>query len=129
MATKHYAHKLWLLCMQHQQQEQQQQLNSQQIARAELHSLVLQLTPQQRETLYKMPNDKRIQLFCILHHYMAWAQQQQQQQQQKGQQGSWQQPSGPQQTGLGPMQQPTSTRPQVCSRADGTSIVCSMDET
>ena len=118
---KHYADKLWLLCMQ--QQQQQQQGNSQQIARAELHSLVLQLTPQQRQTLSKMPSDKRIQLFCILHNYIDWARQQQQ----KGQQASWQQPSGSQQTGLGPMQQPTSTSlAQVCSRADGASI---MDET
>ena len=109
MAIKHYADMLCLMCMQ-----QQQPLNSQQIARAELLSLLLQLTPQQRDILSKMPQDKCIQLFRILHYFMALAQQHQQLQQQKAQQGSWQQPSGLQQTGAGPMQQPgLSSLPQV----------------
>lgn len=99
------------------QQLQQQQLNSQQIAKAELQSLVHQLTPQQREHLSKMPHDKRMQFFHNLRNQMARAQQQQmQQQQQMSQQGSWQQPPGLQQTGAGPMQQPgSSSLPQVCS--------------
>ena len=114
---KHYADMLCLLCM----QQQQQPLNSQQVARAELHSLLLQLTPQQRDILSKMPQDECIQLFRILRYSMALAQQHQQLQQQKGQQGSWQQPSGLRQTGPGPMQQPgLSSLFQVCSRADGT---------
>lgn len=99
------------------QQLQQQQLNSQQIAKAELQSLVQQLTPQQREHLSKMPHDKRMQFFHNLRNQMARAQQQQmQQQQQMSQQGSWQQPSGLQQTGTGSMQQPVSSSlPQVGS--------------
>ena len=109
------------------QQLQQQQLNSQQIAKAELQSLVLQLTPQQREHLSKMPHDKRMHFFHNLRNQMARAQQQQQQQlqlqQQMGQQGSWQQPSGLQQTGAGPMQQPgPSSLPQVCSDSNAESI-------
>ena len=116
---------------QQQQQLQQQQLNSQQIAKAELQSLVLQLTPQQREHLSKMPHDKRMQFFHNLRNQMARAQQQQhlqqQQQQQMGQQRSWQQPSGLQQTGAGPTQQPgLSSQPQVCSEADSTHILCSI---
>ena len=145
MVLVHCADMLWLLYMQQQQwmqpqsaypaqsashsgfwsqqappqrqQLQQQQLNSQQIAKAELQSLVLQLTPQQREHLSKMPHDKRMQFFHNLRNQMARAQQQQlQQQQQMSQQGSWQQPSGPQQTtGSGPMQQPAlPSQPQVC---------------
>ena len=143
---KQYTDMLWWLCMQQQQQPwmppqnpvyaaqsgshsgswsqqqppqqrqqlQQQQLNSQQIAKAELQSLVLQLTPQQREHLSKMPHDKRMQFFHNLRNQMARAQQQQQ----VGQQGSWQQPSGLQQTGAGPMQQPgPSSLPQVCSNS------------
>ena len=116
---------------QQRQQLQQQQLNSQQIAKAELQSLVLQLTPQQREHLSKMPHDKRMQFFHNLRNQMARAQQQQQlqqqQQQQMGQQGSWQQPSGLQQTGAGPMQQPgLSSQPQVYFEADNTTILCNI---
>ena len=90
-----------------QQQLQQQQLNSQQVAKAELASLVQQLTPQQRNHLSKMPPDQRMQFFHNLRNQMARAQMQQQQQH-MSQQGSWQQSSGP-------MQQPgSSSQPQVC---------------
>lgn len=105
---------------QQRQQVHQQQLNSQQMAKSELQSLVHQLTPQQREHLSKMPHDKRMQFFHNLRSQMAQAQQQQQLQQQKqqmSQQGSWQQqPSGgPQQTGSGLMHQPgLASQPQVC---------------
>ena len=146
---KHDADMVWLLCMQQQQtmvqtqlpmgaaqspshpgsclqKLQQQQLNPQQSERARLHSLLLQLTSQQREQLSKMPSDKCIQLFQYVRILMALQQQQQHLQQQMCQQGSWQQPSGLQQTGAGPMQQPASSFPyQVCSRADVEFITCS----
>ena len=117
--------------------------NSLQIARAELHSLLLQLTSQQREYLSNLPHDKCIQLFRDLRKLISWVQQQQQSQQYRGQHCSLEQPSGVQQqqqsqqyrgqhcsleqpsglqqTGAGPVQQLSSFYlSQVCSRADGT---------
>ena len=95
------------------QQLQQQQMQSQQVAKAELQALVQQLTPQQREHLSKMPQDKRMHFFTSLRNQMAWAQQQQQPQ------GKWQQPLGLQQAGSGHMRQPgSSSQPQVCCNED-----------
>ena len=95
-----------------QQQQQPQQVSQQQqitAQKAELESLVQQLTPQQRQHLATMPHDKRMQFFMNLRNQMARAQQaqqlQQQQQQQMSQRGAWQQGPGLQQAGPGAMHQ------------------------
>ncbi len=87
-----------------QQVSQQQQMTAQ---KAELESLVQQLTPQQRQHLATMPHDKRMQFFMNLRNQMARAQQAQQlqQQQQMSQRGAWQQGPGLQQAGPGAMHQ------------------------
>lgn len=108
---KHYGDMLCLLCMQ-----QQQQLDSQQVTRAELQFLLLQLTPQQQEYLSEAPYNKQVEIFYHLRVLIAWVQQLR---------------SGLQQASTGPMQQlGLSLLPQVCSRADGTCtlIMCSLDE-
>ncbi|KAA6421434.1 MAG: hypothetical protein FRX49_08711 [Trebouxia sp. A1-2] len=90
------------------QLSQQQQMTGQ---KAELESLVQQLTPQQRQHLATMPHDKRMQFFMNLRNQMARAQQAQQlqQQQQMSQRGAWQQGPGLQQAGPGAMRQPSAS--------------------
>ena len=96
-----------------QQQQQPQQVSQQQqitAQKAELESLVQQLTAPQRQHLATMPHDKRMQFFMNLRNQMARAQQaqqlqQQQQQQQMSQRGAWQQGPGLQQAGPGAMHQ------------------------
>jgi len=97
-----------------QQQQQPQQVSQQQqmaAQKAELESLVQQLTPQQRQHLATMPHDKRMQFFMNLRNQMARAQQAQQlqQQQQMSQRGAWQQGPGLQQAGPGAMRQPSAS--------------------
>ncbi len=103
---------MWQQPQQQQQQQPQQQVSQQQqmtAQKAELESLVQQLTPQQRQHLATMPHDKRMQFFMNLRNQMARAQQaqqlQQQQQQQMSQRGAWQQGPGLQQAGPGAMHQ------------------------
>ena len=96
------------LQQQPQQRPQQQVSQQQQVAaqKAELESLVQQLTHQQRQHLAKMPHDKRMQFFTNLRNQMARAQQMQQQQMSQG--GVWQQAPGLQQAGPGSVRQPGS---------------------
>ncbi len=125
-----------------QQQQQPQQVSQQQqmaAQKAELESLVQQLTPQQRQHLATMPHDKRMQFFMNLRNQMARAQQAQQlqqQQQQMSQRGAWQQGPGLQQAGPGAMRQPSaSAQPATQVRTLGYPVcflplaVCSLTRT